>query len=230
MLMMNGMPRCSATCAIAALWPESKAPTSTLAPSWIRRSARVRAVSALLSVSAFMISMSTPSTCLSTAGAISAPFWQDWPISACTPERGSSTPTLSLCACALTMPNGDRALATPAAATLLLNCLRSIFPPPRGYAGLLSQHARRAGNIRRPRPGQGLHRRDRSRRAQAARQRLAAADRPSSRRRDAGCASGHRRHRRLRDSDAEGHHPCGGRRGHRLRDDGGASFTFFEGY
>src|SRR5260221_14372156 len=131
MLTMNGMPRCSATCAIAALWPESKAPTSTLAPSWVRRSARVRAVSALLSVSAFRISMSTPSTCLSTAGAMSAPFWQDWPISACTPERGSSTPTLSFCACASAMPNGDRAEATPAAATLLLNCLRSIFPPPR---------------------------------------------------------------------------------------------------
>src|SRR5258706_1557095 len=131
MLMMNGMPRCSATCATAGVCTESKAPASALAPSWIRRLARVRAASALLSVSAFMISMSTPSTCLRTAGAMSAPFWQDWPISACTPERGSSTPTLSFCACACAMPNGDRAEATPAAATLLLNCLRSIFPPPR---------------------------------------------------------------------------------------------------
>src|SRR6476660_10312204 len=62
MLMTKGTPRCSATCAIAAAAPESKGPTSTLAPSWIRRSARVRAVSTFDSKSAFISSMSTPSS------------------------------------------------------------------------------------------------------------------------------------------------------------------------
>ena len=34
------------------------------------------------------------------SGATSAPFWHDWPISACSPERGSSTPTFSFAASA----------------------------------------------------------------------------------------------------------------------------------
>ena len=55
MLMTKGMPFCSATCAIAVLWPESKAPTSSCAPSPISFSARERATSTLVSVSAFMI-------------------------------------------------------------------------------------------------------------------------------------------------------------------------------
>lgn len=69
MLMMWGMPRCSATCATSAVCPESNAPTSTLAPSWIKRSARVRAVSPFDSVSAFINSMSTPRAFLITSGA-----------------------------------------------------------------------------------------------------------------------------------------------------------------
>ena len=60
--------------------PESNGPTSTWAPSWISRSARVRAVSTLVSKSAFISSMSTPSMSLMTPGARSAPFWQDWPM------------------------------------------------------------------------------------------------------------------------------------------------------
>ena len=55
MLMTNGMPFCSATCAIAVLCPESKAPISSCAPSAISFSARERATSTLVSVSAFMI-------------------------------------------------------------------------------------------------------------------------------------------------------------------------------
>ena len=101
MLITKGMPFCSATWAMAAAAPESNGPTSTFAPSWISRSARLRAVSTLVSVSAFISSMSTPSICLMIPGAMSAPNWQDWPMKAWVPDRGSSTPTLSLFACAL---------------------------------------------------------------------------------------------------------------------------------
>src|SRR6185503_16263946 len=139
MLITNGMPRCSATCAIAVAAPESNGPTSTCAPSWIRRSARVRAVSTFDSQSAFISSMSTPSISLITPGARSAPFWHDWPINPCTPERGRMTPTLSFVACARTMPNGVTAETTPAAASVLLNCLRFMVlvspdPEPAFYA------------------------------------------------------------------------------------------------
>ena len=78
--MTNGTPRCSATWAMAEAAPESNGPTSTLAPSWISRSARVRAVSTFDSKSAFISSMSTPSISLITPGARSAPFWHDWPM------------------------------------------------------------------------------------------------------------------------------------------------------
>ena len=43
--MTSGMPFCSATWAIAVVWPESKAPTRSCAPSLISFSARARAVS-----------------------------------------------------------------------------------------------------------------------------------------------------------------------------------------
>ena len=43
--MTSGMPFCSATWAIAVVWPESKAPIRSWAPSLISRSARARAVS-----------------------------------------------------------------------------------------------------------------------------------------------------------------------------------------
>ena len=58
MLMTSGMPFCSATWAIAVVWPESKAPTRSWAPSLISFSARARATSTLVSVSAFMIASS----------------------------------------------------------------------------------------------------------------------------------------------------------------------------
>jgi hypothetical protein len=45
---------------------------------------------------------------LITPGARSAPFWQDWPIRPWKPERGSSTPTLSFCACARTLSGRKR--------------------------------------------------------------------------------------------------------------------------
>ena len=38
-----------------------------------------------------------------SAGEMSAPSWQDCPMNACTPERGSSTPTLSFFGCARTI-------------------------------------------------------------------------------------------------------------------------------
>ena len=43
--MTSGMPFCSATWAIAVVWPELKAPTRSCAPSLISFSARARAVS-----------------------------------------------------------------------------------------------------------------------------------------------------------------------------------------
>src|SRR5690606_12067056 len=95
MLTTNGTLRCSATCAIAAAAPESNGPTSTCAPSLISFSARERATSTLVSVSAFISSMSTPYMSRISAGEMSAPSWHDWPMNACTPERGSSTPTFS---------------------------------------------------------------------------------------------------------------------------------------
>ena len=59
------------------------------------------------------------------------------------------------------------------------------------------------------------------RRGQApADQRRAPAHRLQAHRGDARRARGHRRHRRLGDPDAAGHHPGGGGRGHRLRHDG----------
>jgi len=51
MLTMNGMPRCSATWAMAMLWPESKAPTIMCTPPSMAFSACVRATSGLVSVS-----------------------------------------------------------------------------------------------------------------------------------------------------------------------------------
>ena len=93
MLMMKGMPFCSATWAIAVDCPESKAPTSSCAPSLISRSARERATSALDSVSPFMMARSGSPRSLRMPAVISTPRWQSWPMPACTPERGSSTPT-----------------------------------------------------------------------------------------------------------------------------------------
>jgi len=86
--------------------------------------ARVRAVSTLVSVSAFINSISTPSISLITPGARSAPLWHDWPIRPCTPERGSSTPILSFCACARPMPKGARAVAAVVAARACVNARR----------------------------------------------------------------------------------------------------------
>ena len=73
-LITNGTPFCSHTCAMAREAPESKGPVNTCAPSLISLSARVLAVSTLVSVSAFINSMSTPSMSLRTIGARSAPF------------------------------------------------------------------------------------------------------------------------------------------------------------
>ena len=108
-----------AAAAIALAAPESKGPTSTLAPSWMRRSARVRAVSTLVSKSAFISSTSTPSSSLITPGARSAPFWHDCPIRPCGPERGRITPILSLAGCARASRSGASEEATPIASAAL---------------------------------------------------------------------------------------------------------------
>src|SRR5262245_25944889 len=100
------MPFCSATCAIAVLWPESKAPTSSWAPSLISFSARERATSTLVSVSAFMIASSGRPSSLKIAGATSAPRLQSCPMLACAPEVGSSRPTFSGALWARTMLKG----------------------------------------------------------------------------------------------------------------------------
>ena len=94
-LMTSGMPFCSATCAIAVVWPESKAPIRSCAPSLISFSARARAVSTLDSVSAFMIARSGSPRAFRIGGASSTPRWQSRPIKACKPERGNKTPTFS---------------------------------------------------------------------------------------------------------------------------------------
>src|SRR3974390_2376425 len=106
MLMTNGMPFCSATWAMAVLWPESKAPTRSCAPSLISFSARPRATSTLVSVSAFMMASSGRLSSLKIAGAISTPRWQSCPMPACAPERGSSTPTFNAPAWARAIRNG----------------------------------------------------------------------------------------------------------------------------
>src|SRR5688572_11621158 len=124
MLITNGTPRCSATCAMAAAAPESNGPTRTLAPSWISRSALVLAVSTFDSKSAFISSISTPSMSLITPGARSAPFWHDWPMKLRYPERGRITPTRSFCDCARTMLNGLARVASPAAASAVLKLRR----------------------------------------------------------------------------------------------------------
>src|SRR5882672_7183283 len=109
------MPFCSATCAIAVEAPESKAPVSSWAPSAISFSARERATSTLVSVSAFMICSSGRPSSLRMPLVISTPRRQSWPMPACTPERGSSTPTLSGPFCARTMLNGAVPATIPAA-------------------------------------------------------------------------------------------------------------------
>src|SRR6516165_8116710 len=116
MLMTKGMPFCSATCAIAEVWPESKAPTSSCAPSLISFSARARANSTLVSVSAFIIANSGRPSSLKIAGAISTPRWQSCPMPACAPERGSSTPTFNAPAWARAMRNGALPASRPPAA------------------------------------------------------------------------------------------------------------------
>src|SRR5579859_998639 len=91
-LMISGTPRCSQTWATAMVWAESKAPTSTWAPSAISFSARVRAVSMLVSVSATVSSIGRPS-CASTPVLTSAPRLQLCPSRARAPDSGSSRPT-----------------------------------------------------------------------------------------------------------------------------------------
>ena len=93
--MTSGMPFCSATWAIAVVWPESKAPIRSCAPSLISFSARARAVSTLDSVSAFMTARSGRPRSLRIGGASSTPRWQSRPIRACKPERGNKTPTFN---------------------------------------------------------------------------------------------------------------------------------------
>ena len=95
MLMTNGMPFCSATWAIAVVWPESKAPTRSCAPSLISFSARARATSTLVSVSAFMIARSGRPRSLKIAVRDLDAALAVLPMLACAPERGSSTPTFS---------------------------------------------------------------------------------------------------------------------------------------
>ena len=124
MLITKGTLRCSATCAIAPAAPESKGPTSTWAPSLISFSARERATSTLVSVSAFISSTSTPNISRSGPGAMSAPSWQDCPMKACVPERGSSTPTLSFFGWARTIAGAARA-AEPATADAAAARLKS---------------------------------------------------------------------------------------------------------
>ena len=63
-------------CAIAVDWPESKAPTSSWAPSLIRRSARLRATSTLDSVSPLMIWSCGRPRSRRMPPAISTPRWQ----------------------------------------------------------------------------------------------------------------------------------------------------------
>ena len=132
MLTMCGTPCCSATWAIAAVCPESNAPTSTCAPSPMRRSARLRAVSTLDSVSAFMISMSTPSRCRIRSGARSAPFWHDCPINACNPERGSKTPILSFALAPSAFARAGQAdsASVPTAAPNVRRVMDPINAPP----------------------------------------------------------------------------------------------------
>src|SRR3972149_3229818 len=109
------MPFCSATCAIAVLWPESKAPTRSCAPSLISFSARARATSTLVSVSAFMIARSGRPRLFRIAGASSTPRWQSWPMLAWAPERGSRTPTFRGPPCAPTIDGRPRSVvAAPA--------------------------------------------------------------------------------------------------------------------
>src|SRR5688572_4662115 len=129
MLITSGMPRCSATWAMAVVWPESKAPTRSCAPSEIRRSARERATSTFDSVSPFMTSSSGRPSSRSTPAATCTPRWQSCPMPACTPERGSSTPTRNFCAWARTMEKGEAAASAPAAASAWLNWRRFMTPP-----------------------------------------------------------------------------------------------------
>src|SRR5690606_23637414 len=124
MLTTSGTLRCSATCAMAAVGPESNAPTRTCAPSSISFSARDRATSTLDSMSAFISSMSTPDMSRSIPGAMSAPRWHDWPMKASAPERGSSTPTFSLFDWARTIAGKDSA-AGPATADVAARRLKS---------------------------------------------------------------------------------------------------------
>ncbi len=81
MLMTKGTPCCSQTWAMARVPPDSKAPTSILAPSRISFSACVRATSAFDSVSAFISSTAYPLS-LRTGTARSQPRWHCWPIMA----------------------------------------------------------------------------------------------------------------------------------------------------
>src|SRR5262249_28092877 len=111
----EGNALCSATCAIAVVWPESKAPTRSCAPSLISFSARARATSTLVSVSAFMIASSGRPSSLKIGGASSTPRWQSWPMPACAPERGSRTPTFSGPPCARAKSSGALAASNPAA-------------------------------------------------------------------------------------------------------------------
>jgi len=111
MLTTSGTLRCSATCAMAAVGPESKAPISTCAPSSTSFSARERATSTFDSMSAFISSTSTPYISRSRAGEMSAPRWHDWPMKASAPDRGSSTPTFSFFGCARTIAGAASAPA-----------------------------------------------------------------------------------------------------------------------
>jgi hypothetical protein len=97
MLMTNGMPFCSATCAIAVDWPESKAPTRSWAPSLISFSACARHLHVGLGVGVHDLQLGQPRS-LRIGPAMSTPRWQSWPMPACAPERGSSTPTFSAAA------------------------------------------------------------------------------------------------------------------------------------
>ncbi len=122
--MTKGTPFCSATWAIAVLCPESNAPTSSCAPSLISFSARERATSTLVSVSALMISSVGIPSSLRMPLVISTPRWQSWPMPACTPERGSNTPTFKAAPCARTILKGETPATTPTAPSPALNFRR----------------------------------------------------------------------------------------------------------
>ncbi len=115
MFTTSGTLAASAACAAEMVAPESQAPTSTLTPSRIRRSAATRPFSGLDSVSTKLTSIFTPSSAIIFTPS-SVPRRVCWPGKESTPESGRMTPTLSGPACARrTEGKPSAAAAVPAA-------------------------------------------------------------------------------------------------------------------